>query len=190
MLAHGQQAHIPVIINVPRDALPGGLYGAVLVAGAPFKNVNGATNIITRIGALFFVTVDGEIKRSGRLASFAFNNGEFDLAFENNGDIYLNPYGIINIYEFDSRKPVKNLSVDPWFVLPQSRRIRSIPEGGLASGKYFAKATLNRGYDDLFDIEDISFEVGDNYRVLKISFVALLTMAIFSTLFIYARRKF
>ena len=65
---------IPVKINVPIDAQPGGFYTSVLVSNAPSvdsgaqsSEVEGTTKIVSRVGTLFFVRVNGVAKESGAL---------------------------------------------------------------------------------------------------------------------------
>ncbi len=156
-LSHGEQARIPVIISLPKGARPGGLYGAVLVSGSPLKNESGATKVVTRLGSLFFVKVNGSVSQSGILKGVSFHDNKIEIVFENNGDIYLNPYGIINIYD-DSKKLVKKIDVDPWFVLPNSTRIRTVTVGDLATGAYTANISINRGYDNVIDSNNLSFD--------------------------------
>ena len=111
------------------------------------------------MGALFFVKVHGEVKQSGKLNSLTFVANSLNIEFQNDGDIYLNPYGIINVYEYYTRKLVSKLVVDPWFVLPRSTRTRSVLINGLDGGKYTAEITLNRGYENFIDNKFVNFDI-------------------------------
>ncbi|MBI3633445.1 MAG: hypothetical protein HY226_04085 [Candidatus Vogelbacteria bacterium] len=189
VLSHGQQAHIPIMINIPQNILSGGLYGVVLVSGRPLSNVVGAANFVTRMGSLFFVKINGAVKQSGRLESFTFYDKKFGIQFENSGDIYLNPYGIINMYEYYSHKLVKKIAIDPWFVLPRSTRTRYISIDNLTPGKYIAEITLNRGYENLLDNDFVSFEVRDNTIFRGWLPEIILVTVVLMVLFLYVWKK-
>ncbi len=165
VLPNGGQARVPVKINLPKDVGPGGLYAAVLVSATPSKNEPGAAKIITRLGSLFFVKILGPTKESGLLKDLYFYpnknplENKVEITFENDGDIYLNPYGIINIYDFYSGRLVRSIEIDPWFVLPRSSRARIVTLGHFRSGKYTAHLLLNRGYQDIVDENYLNFKI-------------------------------
>ena len=187
VLEHGQQAHIPIEITIPRDLSPRGLYGAVLVSAVPQNNVGGATKVVTRLGSLFFVKVNGKIKEAGEFKQIYRENNKIVLTFENSGDIYLNPYGAINVYEYYSRKLIKKIVVDPWFVLPGSTRMREFIIGDLGPGKYAAQVDLNRGYNDIVDYKELIFDVSSQ----QTSYGGLVTgVIIISLLWVFFFYKF
>lgn len=174
-LEHNQRARIPVVVSVPADAEPGGRYGSVLVTtvtkDASAGDVNGAapsSAIISRIGTLFFLTIPGDINIDGEFKSIKtipnkrfFTDGpiSFQLLFENKGDLHLNPYGEVRITNlFDEE--VGFVKLDPWFALPKSLRSREIEwDRELLIGKYTAVAHINRGYDDIIDVQSVTFWV-------------------------------
>jgi len=174
-LGHNERARIPVTISIPPDAEPGGLYGSVLIdtitVDASGKDTNGTapqSAIVARIGTLFFVTVPGEIERSGSLKEFAtlmqkkfYQDGpiEFGILYENTGSMHLAPYGELRIKNmFDEE--VGYLPLDPWFVLPQSLRLREVTWNREALfGRYTAVLSINRSYDDLIDEANFTFWV-------------------------------
>ena len=192
VLSHGQQASLLVTVNLPKDVSSGGLYSAVLVSGVPSKDLIGATRIVNRLGALFFVKVPGRINELGVLKAASLRDKKVDLVFENSGDIYLNPYGVVEIYGESSRRLVKKVVVDPWFVMPRSSRIRTVPIDDLPPGKYFANLLLNRGYGDILDSKQLYFDI----KSPKASFLTLGALvliflsAIFYNYLFYGKRKF
>jgi len=74
-LQHGERITIPVTITIPSDAVPGGLYGSVIVTAKDDTNSpdynNGATNanikVDSRIAVLFFIRIKGDVKESGNV---------------------------------------------------------------------------------------------------------------------------
>lgn len=175
MIKHGQKVRIPIAVSIPPDAEPGGLYGSVIVEtvtvpreDGPGDNVGARSPIVSRIGSLFFVTVDGDIERDGSFLSFTtvpdkkyFSAGpiNFSLVYENRGSIHTTPYGQIEIFNY-ADESVGFLELEPWFVMPESLRVRDISwNRELLVGKYTAVAKVNRGYDDIVDEFTLEFWV-------------------------------
>lgn len=172
-LNFGQRIQIPVTIDLPKTAAPGGFYAAVIVSNAPSK-LSGAsstvenpgTKIISRIASLFFVRVNGAVNQSGHLSDFRIKepgpiyqnaNLTFQIYFNNEGNIHLVPYGYITIKNMWGAV-VDQLPIDAYFALPHSLRYREILWGRLvALGRYTATVSLNRGYASTTDEKTISF---------------------------------
>lgn len=174
-LAHNERARIPVTVSIPANAESGGKYGSLLVTTVSKKadsntaeGASASSAIVSRVGTLFFVTVPGDIQRDGVLQSFApvpnqkvFGDGpvNFQILFENKGNIHLNPYGEIRIVNFLGEE-VGFVELDPWFALPQSLRAREVSwNRELLMGRYTATAHINRGYDDVIDTQSVTFWV-------------------------------
>ncbi len=99
---------VPVSVNVPADATPGGHYGAILFT---FKNPNAAQNgqisITPKVATLFLVRVDGpNVVESGLIQSFGITGGStsfqhlpvsFTTVIQNTGNIHIKPKGAITI---------------------------------------------------------------------------------------------
>ncbi len=154
-LKPGERITLPISISVPKNEEPGGLYGSVLVRNLPTSGASGAQTV-SRLGALFFVRVNGKAKESGQLKVFRLSdNGQkfythgpfpFEFTFQNTGNVHLIPYGTITIYN-TLGSPIKKIKVDPYFALPNSIRYRKITcDKGLLFGRYKAVLQLNRGY--------------------------------------------
>ena len=83
----------------------------------------------------------------------------FQLLFENKGDLHLTPYGEINVTNMFNEN-VGFIELDPWFALPKSLRSREVLwERELLIGRYTATAQINRGYDDIVDTQTVTFWV-------------------------------
>jgi hypothetical protein len=171
VLKHGQRAVIPVTVTIPKDAQPGGRYGSVIVSTATVKGTTtgtGSSAIVSRVGALFFVKIPGDVKEEGMLKDFSTINNkvfftsspiDFQILYENHGSIYLNPYGEINIKNILG-KEVGTVEIRPWFALPDSLRLRQVSwDRSLLFGRYTAHLVLNRGYDNIVDTKDVVFYV-------------------------------
>lgn len=174
-LGQNERARIPVTISVPLNAEPGGLYGSMLVDTVAIESVSGEAEntvpqsaIIARIGTLFFVTVEGEITRDGKLTDFGtlskqhfFGNGPitFGILHENNGSMHITPYGELRITNFFGEE-VGAVELDPWFVLPDSERLREVKlDREFLMGQYTATVHINRSYEDIVDTLSFTFWV-------------------------------
>jgi hypothetical protein len=171
----GVKAHIPVVISIPTDAQPGGLYGSVIVGTATETHVtaeNGAqasSPLVTRIGTLFFVRVKGPVTEDGHLEQFSLSpdrgfifdskNIAFDILYRNNGNVHLDPYGTITVTNMLGSS-VASIDVDPWFAMPKSLRFREVTwNPSFLFGRYVAHLSVHRGYGTDIDQGDIVFWV-------------------------------
>jgi len=200
-LNHGQRMILPVEISIPQDAEPGGLYGTILINTSPpeitaeteKEKAKGQIQLISRLGTLFFIRVRGDVKEEGFMKDFSVGKKFYgkgpvplQLLFENNGNIHLNPYGIIEIKNIFGRK-IDEIEVEPYFTMPDSVRQREIKwERGLLFGKYTASLSLNRGYQDIIDQKSISFWVIP-WKIILVGFVGLLLIVF---LLVWIGRKF
>lgn len=169
VLKHGEQVAIPVSIEVPEDATPGGMYGSVVVSTRNEATQIGSGAIVqSRLAALFLVRVSGEVEERGEVMAFDTLNSKrlffssvvpkFFVTYRNEGKVHLNPYGGIDI-ESILGSP-KSITIEPWFVLPGSTRTRVI-EGidRLRFGRFTAILNLNKGYGDEVVQEKVTFWV-------------------------------
>lgn len=174
-LGHSERARIPVTITIPADEEAGGRYGSVLVStvsseakAAGEQGTQPQSAVVSRIGSLFFITIPGDIKKDGMLKEFStipqkafYQSGpiNFGILFENKGTSHLTPYGELRIKNvFDEE--VGYLQLEPWFVMPQSLRLREVAwDRDFLFGKYTTTLELNRGYDELTDTLSYSFWV-------------------------------
>ncbi len=205
-LEQGERARIPVTVSIPQDAQPGGLYGSVLVTttSIPGKGegdgggAKAGSVIVSRIGALFFVTVPGDVLREGALSKFTtipakkfFTGGpiRFQVLFENSGSVHLNPAGEISIKNILGEE-VGVVKAEPWFALPQSVRLRELSwNRPYLFGYYTAELTLDRGYDHLTDTANVSFFVIP-WMLLTLALVVLTVLVFLLRLLFRALGKF
>ncbi len=114
---------------------------------------------------MLFVKIDGQINESGQVSKFILKNKmlsflpaqpDFDITFINEGNIYLNPYGLIKIKNIFGQVK-EEIILPPAFVLPHSQRIRTVY--GLEKyhlGRYQAVLYLNRGYEKYSAVDNFS----------------------------------
>jgi hypothetical protein len=166
VLENGTRATVPVKISIPEGAEPGGFYGSLLISTvkAPdsSRNVTGAAAGVPlniRQGVLFFVRVEGDVVQGGKAVDFKIANDKkwfggneevnFQIVFDNNGSVHLNPYGVISVSNYLGQE-VEKIEVDPWFSLPDSLRLKEeIMNTGSMFGKYKADIHIYRGFGPL-----------------------------------------
>ncbi len=188
----GKEIGIPITIRIPKGAEPGGKYGSVVFhfskiteAGNPETNVS----LESRIAALLYVRISGEVLEEGKLAAFGlFNNAQttksptileplrMQVAYQNTGSVHLNPYGRITVRSLFGKTHV--LPIDPWAVLPGATRMREMNmTESLIPGRYTAHLELNRGYKDIIDEQIVTFFVlpsPSGWLIFSIVFVFLI----------------
>ncbi len=164
---HGEQLTLPVLISIPNDSKPGGLYAGVVISGQASlaeQAVNQNIKTVSRLVSLFFVKVDGELNEQGKLIEFKADKNfywsgpiNFSLVFANESNTHLNPYGELTINNIWGKR-VYQESILPYFVMPFSQRWeqKNWEEKNLL-GIYKATLKMNRGYDNFIDVKTVYF---------------------------------
>lgn len=199
-LTLGQRIQIPVTITVPEDARPGGYYSSVIVSNVPkesdsFENV-GQTKIISRLGLLIFIRVNGPVEEIGRLEDFRVRGANYgivnedpavlEILYRNEGNVHLVPYGIITIKNMFG-KEVGKVPVDAYFAMPDSLRYREVQWSKNGSfGRYTATLNLSRGYGDLSDTKKIVFWI----LPWKVISIVVISIFILISIIFFVSRKF
>ncbi len=171
-LGLGETLTFDVTISVPADAAPGGRYGAIIISALPdIESGAGGAGVAfyTEIGSLLLVRVDGPLDEYGYVDQFTVNGEEggvffekpldFEILFQNEGNVHLVPYGQISISNMYGN-PVGAIGIDAYFALPDSVRYRSFswPEENLfLLGRYTAELELYPGYRDVPEIQTLTF---------------------------------
>gem|GEM_PF-314494 len=159
-----QTVVIPIAIDVPLDAAPGGHYAAVLIGNRPPQGASegGTVNVASSIASLIFLRVAGDIDERGRIRDFVTAKSLYQdaqaylsLRFENQGNVHLQPQGDITIFNMFGKKrgyiPVNHAS-GYGNVLPGSMRTFAFTwksdTGSWDIGRYRAEVTLGYGAED------------------------------------------
>ncbi len=168
-----QKMILPVTINIPEDAEPGGLYGSVLISSQASTSGGMGSAVVSRLGALFFVNINGEVFKEGELTSFEKIDSEigqtsFELFFANTGNVHLSPYGSIKIFNLVGTQ-IDEVEIPAYFAMPDSLRYRKVEwDKGKLFGRYKAVASINRSYDNKVDEMELVFWVLSQKLVLII----------------------
>jgi hypothetical protein len=132
---------IKIQISVPADTRPGGHYATLFFESLIPKDILSETSfyLSSRIGALFFFVVGGDINEKGEVSEFSTNRFwrhqdiNFDVAFSNMGNVHVRPISQLTIYDWrgklidtvqdkgnttlpeKTRKWVLSWTKQPWF---------------------------------------------------------------------------
>jgi hypothetical protein len=194
-LALGEKIVIPVKVSIPVDAEPRGYYGALIVSNEPevlgdgqSKETEGKARLVSRIGSLFFLRINGEGKEAGTLEDFkiigpskAFYENRpkgFEISFKNTGNVHLVPHGKIIIRNILG-KDVGEIPVDAYFSLPDSIRYREVLwSEGTGLGRYTANLSLFPGFGNENQESSVSFWIIP-WKILTVTFIGLIILISF-----------
>ncbi len=158
-----QTMEVPFRIVVPGDAPPGGHFAAVMIGTKSLDTGGGQTAVETSqvVTSLIFLRVTGNIIEDGVIREFRGAQRlvekpamDFDLRFQNKGNVHILPQGEIKIFNMWGEErgviPVNRYTLFG-NVLPGSVRNYSFSWSGEWSladiGRYTAVATLAYGQD-------------------------------------------
>lgn len=117
-------------IKIPPNAQPGGHYAAVMYTEDETTNGE-VVGLNKAIGALFFITVAGDVKQDGELLEFKsdkkvydFTPVVFSIRYKNSGNVHRPVGGNIFIHKGDVTKPTAILEVNKQGELSLPRDVR------------------------------------------------------------------
>lgn len=202
-LAPGERGTFNVRVELPIDAEPGGYYGAVIVSATDReteaeKDAGGVAKIVTRLGSIFLVRVNGDVNESSHISNFkaiglntkiySSHPKGFEVAIKNEGSVHLVHYGEIVVSNMLGKK-VASFPVNAFFSLPQSTRFKEIIwNDSFSIGFYKANLTIHKGYGGEENFESAEF----SFFVLPWSIVlpALALIILVTLLVIFFKRNF
>lgn len=157
-LKPGEKITLMVKVSLPETMEPGGRYAALIFANKSSNNAE-TSRTVSRLASLFFIEVVGNSTKDGLLQSFISNKKfifddattTFVIAFQNNGNVHLDPYGQVSVNSILGQT-VEQIEIKPFYSLPKALRNRIVDwKPTYALGVYKIDLQLNRGYDDIID---------------------------------------
>lgn len=155
---------VNVLIEIPKDALPGGHY-AMIVHEPNLQGTESNTNtaINQRVGSLLYVIVEGPINEEAYIRDFHFPSFSeygpvpFSYTVENNSDVHIAPQMSVEIYTFFNKK-VDTIAIETKNIFPlSSRDFSGNWERIWGWGLYKAKVTMSYGSSGSIVIANTSF---------------------------------
>ncbi len=127
-LGNEEVATINVLIEVPKDALPGGHYAMIYhrPVNAASVDVSGS-GVSQRVGTLLYVMVKGPINEEAYINRFDWpkflENGpvNFSLNIDNQSDVHINAKPVLKVYNLFG-KQIANIEIEGKNIFPKSER--------------------------------------------------------------------
>lgn len=171
--------NLPVRINVPADAAPGGYYGVVRFTATPASLDSTGVALSASIGSLVFIRVNGDAKQAMEIVEFSTSkNGkpgwffdstpiDFVQRVKNTGNVHEQPVSSILVKDMFGNNVVNlNMNLEQRNVLPDSIRRFTSPLDSSAIGdrvlfgRYSATITTKYGENGAIEVTDtLSFWV-------------------------------
>jgi len=155
--APNEQKEINFTVKLPKEAGPGGYYGAIIF-GTKAPDVKGegsAIAISQQTGSLVLLQIAGEVDETANIRDFVTDksiyNNPFNVNFttriENLGNVHIKPHGTIEIMNMLGRKVGEVRFNDKGAnILPKSiRRFSDQWQGDFGLGRYKAVLSLSYG---------------------------------------------
>lgn len=171
-LKNGEETEVPIEIIVPTGWPPSSVAGLINLGPLSVGTSSANAQIQTRAGVLLLVRIKGQAVEAGQLEKFGLIGSrlmvagrplKFQVAYKNSGNVYLNPYGLVTVKTFWGQ-PIENRYLDPWFVLPQSIRLREVDfKTHYWPSVYRAELNLNLGFNDQVINDSFYFLLVPNY---------------------------
>jgi hypothetical protein len=146
---------VPIRINVPKDATPGGHYAAIFFN--PFTTNSPSdsnVSIQSQIGVLFFLTVKGDTKQQGQISSFNVPTIAFkepistEVAYQNTGNVHIHPVTTLSVHSLFGTE-VANIATDDQGSLttfPGTKRVQTyLIDKKILPGIYRASISATSG---------------------------------------------
>ncbi len=183
-----QSTTLRIEVSVPKNAEPGGHYGALLFSGkAPDIDTTGV-GLSASAGTLILVRVEGDIKETADLASFFsakdgsqtsfFENGPigFVTRIKNDGNVHIKPTGNIELRDmFGNLVATMAVNEGSSNVLPNSiRKFESNYDGVWMFGRYTANLAIGYGTTGQAITKTISFWVIP-YKIIAAVLLVIIT---------------
>lgn len=196
LLDHADRAFVDCIIKVPENVESGDYYAAFLVHSTKKTTVEAKNSpkvqVTSRVGSLFIIRVEGDILEQGNLLSFATDRYRYDdpkvtfkTVFKNTGNVMLEPYGKITIYNMFGKQR-KVLEIKPFRTLRDSIRENQTEwSEKFLFGRYKAILALSPGYESQPETATIYFWV----LPWKLLLLALGTLIAIILIIIFIRRN-
>ncbi len=112
-LEKGERKEIDFVVEVPKDAEPGGKYGSILAGITNSTEGTYSASVVSKTGALVLLTVAGDVKENLIAKNFSAPSFQeygpilFELKFENEGTVHVKPMGYIVVTDWFGNKAIE-----------------------------------------------------------------------------------
>ena len=194
---------IPVRVEVPDDAGPGGHYAAILAGTKPPAGAieGSGIKISSLLASLLLLTIKGDINEQGQIREFSTDksvysepNVTFKVRFENTGNVHIQPQGeirITNLFGEEKARLTINHATEFGNVLPGTIRRWHFAWQEKKSlfdmGRYRAELYLSYGSEARETVNQTIYFWIIYYKFLAGAFAGL---AVFAFIFVWWLRRY
>jgi hypothetical protein len=197
-----QIENVPVTINVPANAAPGGYYGVVRFTATPPDIEQSGVSLSASLGAMIFIRVNGDAKESINIQDFypskdgakgwLFDSAPvtFTARVKNDGTVHEQPVGQIIIKDIFGKVAVAvNMNLETRNVLPGTvRRFDAVMDSRAIGdrvlfGPYTATLTMKYGASDQTVTKTTSFWIFP-WKLLLTAIVVLIILVLIARMLI------
>lgn len=190
ILQPNEERSINFLINVPRDAEPGGHYASILFSTGADQDVPGSAVVAQRIGSLILLRVSGNVNEQANIESFSVPGYSekgpvnFSLRVKNEGNVHVRPEGTYVIQNLFGNK-IAEIPLDSRNVIPGSiRKMDTLWDQQRLFGRY--KVTLFSTYGEGSQKKALTaastFTVASKTAIVLISVIVVALLGIIITL--------
>lgn len=190
ILQPNEEKTIGFVINVPRNAEPGGHYASVLFQSQT-QDIPGNAAVASRVGSLVLLRVSGNIQESATLETFTIGATHvqkgpvtFTMRVRNDGNVHIIPQGKIVVTNIFNRV-VAEIPVDSRNVLPGAiRKMDTIWDQERLFGRYKATliSTYGEGADKKILTEALVFTAASTEMIIIIGVSIVASVGLLLTL--------
>lgn len=193
VLQPGEEITVSFLINIPRDAEPGGHYASLLFASGG-ESTPGAAAVTQRVGSLILLRVSGNVTESAKIETFSAPSYSqsspvnFTLRLLNEGNVHIQPKGTIIVTNLLNQK-VAELPLEGANVLPGAvRKMDTTWDKANLFGVYTATMVATYGQQNLPLTAAIRFTVASPISA-GLVIIAAIALIIFLLSLISGRRR-
>ncbi len=183
------------VVNVPRDAEPGGHYASILFQTGGENTTPGTTAVAQRVGALVLLRVSGNVTEDAKIESFTVPDYQesgpvvFTLRIKNDGNVHISPQGTIVITNIFKQK-VAEIPLDTRNVLPGAiRKMETTWDQEHLLGKFTATLISTYGQQKKPLTAAVTFTVASKTAIILLIVGGIALIGFIITL-ITGRRRF
>lgn len=196
-LPAGGSVVVPFTITVPKNAGPGGHYGAIFISAGATRPSSNGSGLGYEVGALIELRIAGDATEQAEIKEFATDKSiyqspsvTFTASVSNEGNVLLQPRGPIDVTNMFGQKVGTVVLNDAGAsIFPGTQRSFNVTWAGdgFAFGQFNAVATLNYG-----DTENKTVSASTSFWVIPfVPILALLFSIIFFILiFVWAVKAY
>jgi len=196
-----ETVEIPFVVSVPKNATPGGHFGAIFLTTEGKKPDTIGAAVGFQVGSLLSFQVSGDVLEKAEIRQFTSDKAlygdtkvKFNVKIKNSGNSLVRPRGMIEILDmFGKNVTTIKLNDSAAAVFPRSERSFTVTweDDKLHLGKYTAIASMTYGFDVQHTIfSETGFWIAPTSVLTPVlGFLFFLALVLYISVKLYIRKK-